>query len=346
MTRFRVWLLAALVIVIAVVVVVLATSTGGSTTKSPAGAVLQTTSPHVVTKADRCPRGKGFMGCASGASPFSFTKLPGGRATLVNPSSAGSVFPDVSSYQGCSIRWSAIPVPGVIVKGWEYSQDSCLAHNAASLAAAHKRWAIYDFVRYCNASALISLYRRYHPNLPPVLDEEVSNAAGCTAPMALQIHRALGVWPVEYTAPGTEQSGASAYRLVLWVASFGASHAPCLWVCPKAWQFASPPYVYYRIPGLGYGDVSRDMGLLELAHSKPKPKPKPPRCLARRWPHTKRCLRVRYSVHKTEVELRKVESRLRQHKCWARHRPGYCGGWKHVRKRDIARLKAARKEYG
>jgi hypothetical protein len=326
----------AVLVVLCVFAVVGLGACGGATT-SPAGAKLQTTSPHVVVKAKRCPHGKGFMGCSLGASPYSFKSLPG-KALVPNPKSVGRVFPDVSSYQGCAINWSQIPVPGAIVKGWEYSQDPCLAHNAASLNAAHKKWAIYQFVRFCNASALISLYRRYHPSLPPVLDEEVSSAAGCTAPMAQQVHAALGVWPIEYTSPGTEQSGASADHLVLWEADYGPRYV-CLWTCPKAWQFASPPYIYYRIPGLGYGDVNRDMGLLELG---PKPIPK---CLAARFPHTTQCYRVRYGYHHLRVDLAKVDSRLREHQCYRRRHPSYCGGWKHARRVDRAKLAALHKKY-
>ena len=228
--------------------VLLLAGCGGSnaptTHRTSAGAVVYVPAPpsrRALTIPERCPSGKSFMGCSVGGSPRAVQSIPAGtRAISLAP---GQKFPDVSSYQGCSINWPAIPVPGAIVKAWEYSQDPCLAHNATSLIASKKAWTMYDFVRYCTASSFIALYNHYRPPLPPVLDEEVSNAANCTGPLAAQIHAESynHVWPVEYTSPGTEQAGASADDLVLWVASFGASHAPCLWRCPAAWQYASPP---------------------------------------------------------------------------------------------------------
>ena len=77
------------------------------------------------------------MGCAAGAAGPSAKVVPKGRFR-VTPKAApgGAKFPDVSNYQGCSINWARIPVPGAVVKADEYSQDPCFAHNVASLRAA------------------------------------------------------------------------------------------------------------------------------------------------------------------------------------------------------------------
>lgn len=227
------------------------------------------------TAAAKCPAGASFMGCAAGGTGPSSATAPVG-ATFGAPAPGARVFPDVSSWQGHP-DWAAAKghITGGVAKAFEYRQDPDFAYNVAALKRLGLPWAAYDFVRSCNAAGFIAALRSVGgpTSMPPVLDEEVPAANGCTYTLAHQIFTAFHRWPIEYTSPGTEPSGAGAENLALWIADFGPSF-PCLWTChPVAWQFASPPFVYYRIPGLGYGDVSIDYGMTKLV-VKPKPTPR------------------------------------------------------------------------
>jgi hypothetical protein len=214
------------------------------------------------------------MGCAAGAQARSTLRAPRGAST--RPTVSGPRFPDVSDWQGHPDWQAARPyIVGAVVKAFETSVDPDFAWNVAELKKLGLPWAPYDFVRSCNAAGFIAAVRAVGglTSLPAVIDEEVPAADGCTQTLAGQIHAAFGRWPVEYTSPGTETSGAGTDDLGLWIADYGSSF-PCLWTChPVAWQFASPPFVYSYLPGLGYGDVSVDYGFTRLLPAKPTPKP-------------------------------------------------------------------------
>jgi hypothetical protein len=311
-----------ILLLVGLLLTVLVSGCGGTsvTKTSIAGVRLQTTTKPVARASlpivKKCPPGQSFMGCSTGSSPYNYTSAPAGAK--FGTSFIGKDFPDVSSYQGCVINWPKIDVPGAVVKAWETGEDQCLAHNATSLNVAKKRWTMYDFVRYCSAGNFIALYNKYKPPLPPVIDEEVSAAANCTAPLAKEIHADSynHDWPIEYNSPGTEQAGASADDLEGWFASFGAASAPREWRPAAAWQFASPPYEYVLIPGLGYGDVNRDLGMLELV-VKP-PEPTHPTCFPENTERGRSAYCKHDYVDKThfEREIRRQRALLFDEFCW------------------------------
>ena len=245
------------------------------------------------------------MGCASGANARNILTLPAGRTLATAPSGA-RVFPDVSSYQGHP-DWALARshITAAVAKAYEYTQDPDFSWNIATLKALHIPWAAYDFVRSCSAAGFIAVLRSVGgpTSLPPVLDEEVPAANGCTATLEAQIWQAFHRHAIEYTSPGTQPAGAGAGSPLLWIADFGPSY-PCLWTChPVGWQFASPPYRYYFIPGLGYGDVSIDYGLSKLLPAPPKPKPT--RAQIIRWTHARDSSQRAYVARGCPATLRR-----------------------------------------
>jgi hypothetical protein len=219
---------------------------------------------------NRCPPGKSCMGCAAGGSGVYRPAPPAGVTPRALTSVPVPKWPDVSSYQGHP-NWPAIAphIAGAGVKAGEYQTDPDFSYNVAALhklrlpivaywfvrptGCAHEGAQIVAVIRSVGGMAVI---RRI------VFDIEIPGIQGYAACLDQIVHAALGVHGVIYTAPGTWPGGSSA-GLGLWVASYGPSTAPSLFgERPLAWQFASPPFVYYLIPGLGYGDVNVDYGLL------------------------------------------------------------------------------------
>lgn len=221
-----------------------------------------------------CPPGHSYMGCAQGVSPtFPLQQRFGAKLGTT----AGPKFVDVSSYQGCP-DWPAIKpfIDGVAAKAGEYEQDPDFRCNVERAHAAGLHIAAYWFerptgcvgeaqhfiaiVRAAGGTAVISRL---------VLDEEVSGIQGYAACEAPIIHRELGIEPTVYrSSENNEDSSGDSDSC--WVAAFGPSTAPACNGRPIAWQFASPPYVYFFVPHLGYGDVNVDYGFFSAI---PRPKP-------------------------------------------------------------------------
>jgi hypothetical protein len=265
---------------------------------SPHGQSVTLTTPSgtTVTKSltTVCPTGRSYMGCASGATAAVKNTVPLGRFTVTRPVK-GCVFPDVSSYQGTP-NWALAQadICAAVDKAGEYVEDPTFASNVAAERALKIPWAAYWFVRSCDdgarfVSVLNSVgYDHDSDALRPVLDMEVPAARGCAVPMADAIHKAFGVYPVIYTAPGTWPGGSSG-GLDVWEASYGAELDKLPFAAKVlAWQRYSPPYTYYYLPGIsngkgGYGDVSIDLaGFSKDLAFPPAPKPTKPAGL----PHT------------------------------------------------------------
>ena len=279
MRRFtpRFWLRVTIVCWVAAIGVALGVALASCGSTSPQIGVGPTSPVKVL-----CPPGASFMGCASGASPISASALPKGGLSVTAPV-PGCKFPDVSSYQGHPNWPAAAPVicAAVAKAGEAGFEDPDFAYNVTSLRALHVPWSAYWFVRGCSeGGAFVSVldsvrFRGDRDALRPVLDMEVPAAAGCAVPMADAIHAAFGVWPIIYTAPGTWPGGSSG-GLQVWEADYG----PTLGALPfaatvLAWQRYSPPFAYYAIPGLGYGDVSIDLRGFAKSFAFPAPKPSP-----------------------------------------------------------------------
>ena len=246
-----------------------------------AGCGSTTTVTKTVTKtlttpapAAKCPPGASYMGCASGVSAKSSATAPVG-AVVKTPASAplGCKIADTSQWQGHP-NWAAAKpyLCGGIAKAGEYVEDPDFVYSYTTLRALGMWHTSYWFVRNtgCVAEAqhYIAVLRSVgytHDALagPPVLDMEVREAAGYAFCLASQLHAALGVWPEIYTAPGTWPGGSNA-GLGLWIADYGSGF-PCMWTChPVAWQFASPPFVYFYVRGLGYQDESVNYSFTSL----------------------------------------------------------------------------------
>lgn len=223
----------------------------------------------------RCPAGKGYMGCAAGVAPSASTKELGALGkTGHRLFGLGRVFVDVSSWQGCSINWAAVGVPGAGVKAFQNVPDPCFAHNVQSLEAAHKLWAPYLYVDGCGGGpGFIATIRSVGGlrSLRPILDAEQPNARGCIGLLARQIYAAFHVWSDIYTAPGTWPGGGHD-GLSLFVATYGRSFNSCFFSdgCAHvvAWQDAAPPFCNFGptgcfvIDGMQV-DTDIDYGMLE-----------------------------------------------------------------------------------
>jgi hypothetical protein len=233
-----------------------------------------------------CPAGAAVMGCSIGAQDHpTFTPSP--SHVGVTPPVAGCLFPDVSSYQGHP-DWSATAgsICAAVTKAGEATNivDPDFAYNVAALRALHIPWAAYWFVRQCTdgpafAHELAAIgFKDDRDALRPVMDMEVPSAAGCAVPIADSIHKAFGVWPIIYTAPGTWPGGSSG-GLNSWEADYTEASAPA--AMPFAtvvlgWQRYSPPYTDRWLPGLGYVDVSIDLRGFSKQLAFPAPPPTPP----------------------------------------------------------------------
>lgn len=92
--------------------------------------------------------------------------------------------------------------------------------------------------------------------------------------------------------------------------------------------------------------VDRDSFATYFFGVPPKPKPKPtPKCLAKKWPHTKGCRLVRYGYHHDQVDLRKLNRLIAKHGCHKRKHPSYCRGWLHWQRIRSTEVKQLRKKY-
>lgn len=231
-----------------------------------------------------CTPGASFMGCASTGTPST--------ALTASPPPAGCKFPDVSSYQGHP-DWAQVkawqlaahcPAGGVFKMG-EYTTDPDAAYDAGQLHALGMIAIGYWFARNtgcAHESAQIIAAARVFLLKVVVIDAEVPEARGYVACLSAPI-RAAGLVPVEYTGPGTNPDSSNP-GLDEWVAAYGPSHPPCVFVCsvgepPRqtivAWQYTDGRYGFPTyVPGVGTDDVSIDYGLLALA-APPAPKPDP-----------------------------------------------------------------------
>lgn len=212
-----------------------------------------------------CPQGHAFMGCSI-ARPAKGVKLTFGRPP-------GCIIPD-SSNNNASVNYYTAKryICGAILKLGEGSffVDGTYAPRLAVLRTLHLWHAPYWFVRGGNCTvegnAILSALRATGglDSGPLVLDVETLDAAGMTVCLAQRVYAVYHRWAIIYTAPGTWPGGASG-NLKAWIATYGNSHGCLPWTCSfLAWQFAAPPWVYFYIPGLGYGDVSVDQGLTSL----------------------------------------------------------------------------------
>jgi hypothetical protein len=229
-----------------------------STTSTPAPAV-------------RCPAARSFMGCSAGASATFTQHAPVGVSPRVG-AVAGAKFPDVSSYQG-QPPWSRVKpyITGAVAKlGEGTGEDPDAAYNVRSFQRLRIRYAVYWFVRpdgcAAEGQALERDARALHVT-QVVLDEEISGISGYAACLKGYVQRATGHAALVYRSASNDEDS-SAASLGCWVAAYGPSSPPaCFGRHPVAWQYASPPYIYVYIPGLGYGDVSVNYSL--FSPSKP-----------------------------------------------------------------------------
>jgi hypothetical protein len=261
---------------------------------------------------------------------------------------------DVSDYQSASINWRFVGhyTCGAIDKMGEGGNWAAggrhFARNWAAQRAAGLWHAPYWFVRpmSCTVEGDAIVNRLIHfgytkdYNAGRVeLDEEVPGAAALTTCLNRIIYHAFHRDAGVYTAPGT-WSGGSHDGLPLWQAEYGPTLHP-FWQPVVAWQCTDGIVgCVSNVPGIGFTDVSRDMGITNEHLQAP-----PPKCLANRWPHTSQCKRVRYGYSKLEADRAKVQHQLFAHQCYKRRHPSYCGGWRHARSVDDAKLAALRKTY-
>lgn len=192
--------------------------------------------------------------------------------------SASGRIPDVSSFQGHP-NWAAAKAAGIagaIVKAGEFVEDPDFAFNWNALRSLGLWHAPYDFVRFCNAAPFIAWlnsvgYAQDPTAGPPVLDMEVASAAGCAPTMTAQLEAAFHRTPVIYTAPGTWPGGSHAGD-PLWIATYGSSFS-AIWQPVVAWQCTDGQFGCVTfVPGIGFGDVSVNLGITKLTPVPTKPK--------------------------------------------------------------------------
>jgi hypothetical protein len=262
----------------------------------------------------------------------------------------GCAIPDVSDYQGY-VNWArAKPyICGGITKmgeGRGFAGGSMYYRNWSQLRQLGLWHAAYWFVRGsvgCSTQGALIVGRlkavgyATDPLAGPLqLDEEVpdSNLSACLdAAIWAAFHRHAMV----YTGPGTWPGGGHA-GLALWQAEYGR-HLHSFWLPVLAWQCTDGVYGCVRyIPGIGYGDVSVDMGITKLTGAPPPP-PRP-HCFGPHWQHTGVCLRARYGFHRVQADIAKLQKLLAPHQC----RP--CGGWLHALRVDQAKLTDFQRKFG
>jgi hypothetical protein len=263
------------------------------------------------TKAPACPPGQSFMGCASGAQAQPAPPAPGHVG--VTAPVPGCKFPDVSDWQGHPNWKAAAPYicAGVAKAGEGFANDPDYGYNVTQLRANHIPWSAYWFVRGCNegpsfvyALGLIG-FRGDRDALRPVLDMEVPAARGCAVPMADAIHKAFGVWPIIYAGPGTWPGGSSG-GLNVWEADYttGPLAAMPFAATVLAWQRWAPPYLYYRIPGFAYGDVSVDLRGFAKAFAFPAPAPS--KAQRARWTRARNASESAYAARSCPVLAQRI----------------------------------------
>lgn len=217
-----------------------------------------------------CVPGLSYMGCASGIALQPNLLPPRPPSRSVTHGATGCVFPDVSSFQGHPDWAAASPhICAAVAKAGESTSivDPDFAWNVSQLRALRIPWGAYWFVRGCSDGApfvreLAALhFQGDRDALRPVLDMEVPSAAGCAVPLAAAVHRAFGVWPVIYTAPGTWPGGSSG-GLDVWEAAYTLGSRPSLPFAARVlgWQRYSPPFTFLSVAGLGTIDESLNMG--------------------------------------------------------------------------------------
>jgi GH25 family lysozyme M1 (1,4-beta-N-acetylmuramidase) len=252
---------------------------------SLAGVDNQTTTRTITTPSSaQCTPAAAVMGCASGAQAIPTPPPPNTRPKVTAPV-RGCIYPDVSYAQGyiSYARWAEASkyICAAVVKAGEYVMDSQFEHNVAVLRALHIPWGAYLFVRNCTSGAnLVAWLNAVHYKgdrdaLVPDLDMEVPSAYNCAVPLANAVHRAFGVWPDIYSAPGTWPGGSTG-GLDFWEADYTTATRPepfSFTATVVGWQRYSPPYLDREIPGLGYLDVSIDTGGFSKQFAFPAPKP-------------------------------------------------------------------------
>lgn len=202
---------------------------------------------------------------------------------------AGAEYPDVSQFQG-NVDWAAVASwqrshgwgTASIFKMGEYTLDPEAVRNSSGTARFAFR-AGYWFVRNTGcaheASLIIWAAKRFGLKIV-VLDTEVPEARGYAACLAPPIRRA-GLIVIQYTSPGSNPDSSNP-GLDEWVAAFGPSHVPCVWVCSVGqldrqtivgWQFTDGRFgPVVHVPGVsGTVDVSADYGITGLGTPKPDP---------------------------------------------------------------------------
>ena len=172
------------------------------------------TSQSASSSATTC-NGAAYMGCSVGAKAAPTAP----KNPTVAPPVTGCVYPDVSNYQRALTYadWSAASshICAVVAKAGQsgYGEDPSFAHFVATFRELKIPWSAYYFVTSCYSgpefvSILNSVgFKNDRDALVPVLDMEVPSAHNCAVPLAAAVHKAFGVWPVIYTAPGTWPGG-------------------------------------------------------------------------------------------------------------------------------------------
>lgn len=241
--------------------------------------------------------------------------------------SCRGLIPDVSNWQGTSVDWksaAACGIAGGIFKGGEGTGvDWTAATNNSALRSLHLWHAMYWYIRAVGCQAEADAISREAHTLGVVVVvndlESPSDNAGygaCLPPL----EKKAGLVPVDYTSPGTWSGGDGGFGAVPeWQAEYGPVLHP-LWTPVVAWQCTDGHYgcVTY-IPGIGYGDVSKDQGITKLGAA---PKPKAPHCFGSR-PYDKgaTCTRLRHEVDAWWKELHVSVHNLRSEGCvllWVR----------------------------
>lgn len=216
----------------------------------------------------------GSMGCS--------IPPPQPGARLLHASAPrGSLFPDVSSWQG-TVNWAAVIAwerahgykPAAIFKMGEYVVDPFAYRNAVVLGQLHAFRAGYWFVRNTGCAhegAQIVAEARQLAIAVVELDVEVPEARGYDACLTPIVRRA-GFIVNTYTSPGSWPGGAAGNAT--WIAAFGPAFAPGSPWGGKviAWQFTDGRFgPVVPIPGIGTDDVNVDYGLLEQGAPPPDP---------------------------------------------------------------------------